>query len=323
MMSPLIESYVALRHAVGFDFRAGAILLRSFARYATERGETHVRMQTAIDWATATRSLPQRARRLATIARFARHVHAEDERHEIPPTDLFGQHRRRPVPFIFTPAQLKALLAEARRLGPSGSSRPHTFATLFALLSATGLRVSEALGLRVDDVMADGLRIREAKFHKSRLVPLHESTQAALQQYLGHQRPPANDDHVFVSQRGRPLSYSTVHEVFGALARKVGLPRKARIHSLRHTFAVRALAASPSGRDQVAGHMVAVSTYLGHASIADTYWYFEATPPLLAEIAITSERFFKEDRYDSHCSPDHRLSPPALTRRAPGQCAHV
>ena len=94
MMSPLIESYVALRRAVGFDFRAGAILLRSFARYAADRGETHVRTQTVIDWATRTRSLPQRARRLAAATRFARHVHAEDDRHEIPQADLFGQHRR-------------------------------------------------------------------------------------------------------------------------------------------------------------------------------------------------------------------------------------
>src|SRR5437773_12515695 len=101
----------------------------------------------------------------------------------------FGSEwRQRPVPFIFSSADIRSLVETASKLGPAGSLRPITFSTLFALLACTGLRVSEAIGLHLHDVTSDGLMIHESKFRKSRLIPLHKSAEVGLQNYLHNRR---------------------------------------------------------------------------------------------------------------------------------------
>ena len=185
--------------------------------------------------------------------------------------------------------QVRQILEEAGRLGPQDSLRPHTYRTLFGVLASCGLRISEALALFVDDVTPDGLLIRETKFRKSRLVPIHPTTERAVEAYIRRRRKVAgNVEHLFVSMRGGPIAYPTVSAIFLAIVRKLG-QRAApgqpgpRIHDLRHTFAVRALEACP--RAEVAGNMLALSTYLGHGHVADTYWYLQVTPQLMTGIA--------------------------------------
>lgn len=298
MLTRAVASYLEVRRALGFRLCVPERLLRSFARFAAAREEVHVRAQTAIDWAALGTSAAQRARRLESVIQLARHVRAEDDAHELPPVGVFGPARRpRRPPFIFARADVGRLLAAASRLGPPGSLRPHTYRTLFALLAATGLRISEALALRLDDVTPDGLVIRQTKFRKYRLVPLHESAVVALGRYLAQRRSVGGcDTHVFVSCRGRPFAYITVFKTFRTLVRAIGLPpgpggRTARLHDLRHTFAVRALEACPHDRDRITRHMLALSTYLGHSHVAHTYWYLEATPHLMGDIAATCEAF--------------------------------
>jgi integrase/recombinase XerD len=146
------------------------------------------------------------------------------------------------------------------------------------------------------------LVIRCSKFRKSRLVPLHETTQAGLEQYLKRRCTFTSlDDHVFVSLRRRPLLLHDAETAFHDIVEKIGLPRGAglprpTIHSLRHTFAVRALETCPDGRDRITKHMLALSTYLGHSKVADTYWYLEATPDLMRNIADSCQSFFAGGR---------------------------
>jgi integrase/recombinase XerD len=132
--------------------------------------------QTAIVWAAQGASEPQRQNRLSVGIRFTRFSHAEDPRHEVPPARLFCGQRRQRAPYLWSDEDLQALLVQTARLGPPGSLRPYPYSTLLALLAVTGLRISEALALRFKDVTPDGLVIRETKFRKSRLVPLHETT---------------------------------------------------------------------------------------------------------------------------------------------------
>jgi integrase len=251
----------------------------------------------AIAWAGQAPSLYQQCRRLDMVRIFARHARAEDPRHEIPPEHVFPRHRPPFLPFVFTSDQTRQLLVAASELGPTGSLRPWTYCALLSLLTVTGLRISEALGLRLEDITSDGLVIRETKFRKSRLVPLHASSDAGLRQYVIRRSAVAGAcDHVFVSLRARPLNYPTVNAVFLALVRRLGLHRGPghrgpRIHDLRHSFAVRALEACPSDRHRVAAHMLALSTYMGHAKLASTYWYLHATPHLLADVADACESF--------------------------------
>lgn len=294
-MIKAVENYLAMRHAAGFDLTNADYLLRSFARFAAERNETNVRATTAIDWASQSSSLAQRDERLKTVCRFARYIRAEDNRHEVPPANHFGYRKSRRVPHIYSSVEISRLIHAAQHLGAPGALQPQTYATLFGLLAATGLRISEALSLQFSDVTPSGLLIRKTKFKKTRLVPMHETTEASLDRYLRRRRRVrSNAEDVFVTDDGQPLRYSHVNSTFRRLLKTVNLSadcRRARLHDMRHTFAVRALEASPAGRQRIGQHMLALATYMGHVNINATYWYLEVTPELLRDIAVASESF--------------------------------
>ena len=205
-MRQAIEAYLAVRRTSGFELTNDDYLLHSYARFAAERGESRVRTATAIAWAARSTSVVQRDVRLKCVCRFARFVRLEDEGHELPPAGHFAPHKTRRLPYLYTDSELERLIKAALQLGPPGALRPDTYATLIALLSATGLRISEALGLRFGDVSSESLLIRETKFHKSRLVPLHETVALGLERYFKRRRQFATDhDRLFITDAGRPL----------------------------------------------------------------------------------------------------------------------
>jgi integrase/recombinase XerD len=294
MLSRAVESYLSERRATGFHIRTTGFNLRSFAAYADGLGQRWVKSQTAIDWAAKVPSIHQRARRLGDVERLARYLRAEDTRHQIPPKIFGSASRPRPTPYILSDEQIGQLVQLAAQSGYR-TLRRKTYSTLFALLSCTGLRVSEAIRLRYADLTPEGLMIRDTKFKKSRLVPLHETARAGLERYLQERRSYAPlDDHVFISLRRKPLLSADVDTAFRTVAAKMGLPRgrgnrRATPHSLRHAFAVRALQTCPDGRDHITKHLLMLSTYLGHTKAADTYWYLEAVPDLMRGIAERCE----------------------------------
>lgn len=297
MLSRLVERHIALHHATGYLFRKQSILLRDYARFAESNGEQVVRAATALDWASRGPSAGTRHGRLEVIRRFARLMHAEDPRHQIPPSGVFGGPAPRRTPYIFTDKEIRTLLKAASELGPRGSLRPKMFTTMLGLIAATGLRISEALRLRLCDLTTSGLVIRVSKFRKTRLVPLHPTTRRALESYLKARATFAAggaDDSMFLSERGVGARYPTVICTFLALVRGIGIHPGVgkpgpRIHDLRHTFAVRSLEQCAGTRAAIDRHMLALSTYLGHAHLVDTYWYLQATPRLLGDVAAKCE----------------------------------
>jgi len=300
-MITAVESYLAVRRAAGFTLSNTEYLLRSFSAFAADKKQTHIRTATTIDWACLARSVAQRHTRYQTICHFAQYLRVEDPRHESPPPNHFGYRKTRRVPYIYSRGEIDSLVLAATRLPASGSLRPKTYAALISLLAATGLRISEALHLLVSDITPNGLLIRRTKFQKTRLVPLHDTAVTGLGHYLMHrQEARCGGEHVFVSKEGQPLVYWKVHGVFRTLLKSAGLKpyggRWPRIHELRHTFAVRALESSPTGRQRIGQHMLALATYLGHVNINATYWYLETTPELLREIALVTESFLQGGR---------------------------
>jgi integrase len=291
-----MERYVALHQAGGFKFSNPRVLLRSYVAFAEAQGDEYVKVDRALEWAVRAPSAPQRRCRLDTVRQFALEMRVEGGRHEVPPRDAFGRggFKRRP-PHIYTSDEIRRLVDAALALNPASSIRPLMYATLFGLLASTGLRISEALNLRLEDITTDGLLINETKFRKSRLVPVHGSTRQAIDRYLSARTKLGSlDGHAFVTTTGRGPSYATVHDTFRILAKTIGLGgqperRHPRIHDLRHTFAVRSLEACAPDRVSVSRHIAALSTYLGHSNIDDTYWYLEATPVLLKQIANAAE----------------------------------
>ena len=302
MLTTDVQSYLTVRRAMGFALHSEGTLLQSFAAFSEGVGKTHVCTETAVEWAGLARSTTTRARRLGQVIRFARYIRAEDNRHETPPAIFGCEKGPRPTPYIFSSDDIRRLIQAASELGRRNTFRGRTYGTFFALLACTGLRVSEAIRLCFDDITSDGLIIRCSKFRKSRLVPLHETAQAGLERYLQTRRSFAPfDNHVFVSLRRRPLLVGDAETAFHQSIEKIGLPpgpgnARPTIHSLRHSFAVRALETCPDGRDRITKHMVALSTYLGHSKVADTYWYLEATPYLMRNIADSCQSFFTGGR---------------------------
>lgn len=300
MLNEDITRYVELQQALGFKFRLQACLLRHFARFAESCSDDFVRTKTVLDWAAEAPSVAQRRGRLLVVRRFACAMQAEDERYEVPPAEVFGRPtRNRRLPHIYTPNEIRRLLDAAMQLTPKGSLRPTTYVALFSLLVSTGIRISEALALQIDDFTSDGLLIRNTKFRKTRLVPLHATVQQAMECYLARrERVGGNDRSLFISMWGTGLPHRTVYAVFLELARSVGLrggPGNAGpcIHDFRHTFAVRALEACQGGKEEIARHMLALSTYLGHAHPSDTYYYLQATPKLMEATAYAGEALFR------------------------------
>lgn len=300
MLAQAVESYLRVRRACGVELKSQGILLRSFAAFSDAKGKHHVCSDVAIEWA-GLGSVHQRAHRLGEVIRFSRYIRAEDPSHELPPP-IFGSERcPRAVPYIFSREDIQRLVQAAAESG-NHALRRKTYSTLFALLACTGLRVSEAIKLRYEDITPDGLVIRCSKFRKSRLVPLHETVQAEIERYLERRRPYAPfDNHVFVSLRRKPLRINDVDATFQTAVDKIGLPRGPGLprptpHSLRHTFAVKALETCPDSRDHITRHMLALSTYLGHCNVSFTYWYLEAVPELMINIAERCENFFTGGR---------------------------
>lgn len=216
MIVDLVEAYLAMRRACGFELKSEGSCLLSFAAFSDARGQNYVCRETAVEWAGLARTVHQRARRVGHVIRFTRFARVEDPRHEMP-TAIFGSEKvPRPVPYILSGEDIQRLVQAAFQLG-CHSLRRQTYGAFFSLLACTGLRTSEAIHLRYGDITPDGLVIRDTKFRKSRLVPIHETARAGLERYLEQRRPYAPlDDHVFVSLRRKPLIVKDVETAFYA-----------------------------------------------------------------------------------------------------------
>lgn len=294
------EDYLAERRRLGYALRTPEYAIKSFAAYVDDLGhDGPLTMEVMAAWARRVPGNEERpiqcwARRLKQLRSFARWMQQFDPRTEVPDDSIFGRVDERLAPHIYTEQEVIDLLGAARRLNPP--LRGATYEALFGLIAATGLRVSEAVHLLDADVDLNSgmLTVRQTKFSKSRYVALHPSTTAALRRYRRRR-----DLHIarteltpfFVSTRGRRLGTALglrqVHRVFGQLRDQLGWINRGahaeiRIHDLRHSFIVaRVLRWHAEGVD-IDQAMLALSTYVGHAMVTNTYWYLTGVPELMA-----------------------------------------
>ena len=301
-----LHSYLAMRRGLGFKLHSDGTALSSFVTFAEQAEADHISINVALAWAqTPTTVQPARwARRLSFVRGFARYCSAFDPRTEIPPAGLLPFYYRRPTPYFSTDGGVRKLLDATMRMSGKGGLVGHTFFCLFGLLSVSGLRISEALGLIPDDVDLDEgiLTIRSSKFGRPRQVPLHASTLATLVDYrtrrdeaLAGRRAP----YWFVSAHGTRLSYDVVRDAFNRLAKQAGLhgrigARRPHLHDLRHRFAmVTVLQWYRDGQD-VEQRLPVLSAYPGHVGIRDTYWYLSASLGLLEAAKARLERRWEQ-----------------------------
>jgi integrase len=313
-MQSLVQEYLDERRSLGFALGISGTQLMAFARFADRSGHRGpLTSEIILAWARgqATRATPITwARRLEVVRPFAKYRARIEAGTEIPAADIFGRAHRRLTPHIYTEAEIADLVAAAGRLSPQGTLRPATYETLFGLIAATGLRLSEALHLRCSDVDLDldQLTVRRTKFCKSRLLPLHSTVTAALGRYAAvRQRhvAPSPDAFFFVSPSGAGLPDRTVHCVFERLRAALGWTARGthpapRIHDLRHTFICRRVLLWHEQGADIDNAMLALTTYVGHAKVSDTYWYLSGVPELMAAAGRHFERFASDFGENGH-----------------------
>ena len=305
-MLSLAEAYLAERRRLGFALDRSGNLTLAFARFADAGGhEGPMTAAVVLQWAKeeARHADPFTwAGRVNVLRPFARVLAERDPDTAFPEDAPFGHAHRRLAPHIYAPTEIEALLAAASQLTPQGGLTPTTFTTLFGLLAATGLRISEALRLSCGDLndRQEQLTVRHSKFQRTRLVPLHPTVGAALRCYLPVRAKYGAMDKgapLFLSEgSGRALQYQRVRSVFVTLTADLGIVargghRSIPIHDLRHSFICRRLMLWQASGADIDNAMMALATYVGHINIGDTYWYLEAVPEMMATASDRFEAF--------------------------------
>ena len=301
-----IEDYIALRRSLGFKLDDMAVDLTKFASFLEQKAAPYITTALALEWAMqSTDHLPSHwARRLGFVRVFARHWSATDPRTEIPPAGLLPFRAQRAHPYLYTEQEIQRLLAAAKSLSPASGLRPWTYHCLFGLLAVSGLRISEAIKLERQDVdfYQGVLTIRQTKFNKNLLIPLHISTRDVLSEYAEHRDrlvPNPSSSCFLLNDCGRCLERSAVRRTFYDLSRQIGLRGPAdhagpRIHDFRHRFALNTLIQWYRAGEDIERRLPVLSTFLGHAHVADTYWYLSIHPELMG---LATERL--EQRWEA------------------------
>jgi integrase/recombinase XerD len=303
-LAEAVNEYLALRRSLGYKLDAHGRLLPQFAAFLDERRVTVITTALALEWATepAEGSVVWWHQRLAIAAGFVRYLRASDPRHEVPSTDLLPAKFRRAIPYLYSEAEIEALMHAARMI--RSPLKAATYETLIGLLSVTGMRIGEAVALDRDDLelSEQRLTVRHGKNERSREVALHPSTVTALDGYARVRDelcPLQKDPSFLVTNAGGRLHKGTIWHEFDRLRHATGLDldtlgRRARIHDIRHAFVLRTLIGWYREDTDVDAQLPLLSTFLGHVCPSDTYWYIEAAPELLALAAQRLEQTWEQ-----------------------------
>lgn len=295
-LSRELDRYLAIRRSLGYALGTSERILRRLTAFAERECADHINTELFLRWQEAFDGANRqtRARHLGIVRLFAQWLHGIDPKHEVPPQALFPSRHRRTRPYIYSDQEIQRIVEGAAELPSVNGIRALTYPTLFGLIAVTGMRISEVLSLDCDDVdlKVGVITLRRGKFGKARLLPLSDNTAARLTTYVRERDrllgTPAKP--FFISERGERLTDCSARYNFATVCQSIGLRRAEkfyrhghgpRIHDLRHTFAVHTLINwYHTGKDP-AQEMISLTTYLGHANPAHTYWYIEAVPELL------------------------------------------
>jgi integrase/recombinase XerD len=307
--SPLafwLQSFLEMRRLLGRQGQYDRKILTYLDRFLMSElkpGET-ISQKIVEGWTESMEhlSLGTRINRICILRQFCLYLNHFDSRTcLIHPS--FLPRRTRFAPYIYSQQEVCSIMDAARQIGPTGSLRPAVICTLFGLLSATGLRIGEALKLTLADVdlKRELLTIHETKFKKSRYVPLSPSTVRNLSAFLRQREKTGfstdSSAPVFVSPKGRAYGPSLITNIFLNIVRSIGLrhpkgERGPRLHDFRHTFAVNRLSEWYRQEVDLSAKLPLLTTYLGHTSITCTEVYLQATAELLEKTAKRFHRRF-------------------------------
>jgi integrase len=299
----LLASFLSLRRSLGYEMKKHERLVGQFLDWLadTRPGGDRFAVADAAEWACLPGGRPGwHAERLGCVRVWAAYAHAHDPSVPLIPADLMPRGPSRRVPYIYTGGQVAAIMdvfAEAEKTCRMRTSRwkGTTHRAMTGLLACTGMRVSEAIALKEPDIDWDAksIKVVSAKSGRERLVFLHETAAAEIAAHLAHPNRPdrAGPDgpRVFVSSTGAKTDYTDFNHDFNRAAARAGVRSRGlarpRIHDLRFTFAVNQMTAAYRDGSDPARRLTLLSTWLGHITPENTYWYLEAPQELLGAAA--------------------------------------
>jgi integrase len=296
------QDYLTLRRRLGFKLKKHQRLLEEFVSFLEQEGMSRMTSRLALRWATQPQHIrpAEWAARLSVVRGFAHYWSATDPATEIPPDGLLPYRPGRAKPYLYTDEEIHQLLKAAKDMRATHSLQSWTYHCLLGLLAITGLRISEALNLRPTDIdWSEGiLTIRNTKFGKSRLLPLHTSSLKVLSDYAVRRDrlfAKKRTAYFFPSWRNGRLDEGQVRRTFYTLSRQIGIRGATanhgpRLHDFRHRFAVQTLLHWHRNGEDVRRRLPILSTYLGHGHVTDTYWYVTGTPELMAAVGERLEK---------------------------------
>jgi len=294
-----LHEYLNMRRNLGFKLHEAGKALLDFIIFMERQNAPYITSALALSWAQQPVNVQPAywASRLSFVRCFARYCSSSDPRTQIPPSALLPFKTKRARPYLYTDEEIRNLLCAALKMPhryKNGALLPRGYYCLFGLLSVSGMRLGEARNLKVEDIDLDNavLTVHEAKFGKTRLIPLHDSTCKVLTDYLTrrhqHWAGRTVSSYLFVSSWGNKLDNGQIHRAFYTLSRQIGLRgitahHGPRLHDFRHRFATNTLINWYKSNQDPQRLLPLLSAYLGHVHIADTQWYLEASPELMLE----------------------------------------
>ncbi|HEY9757948.1 MAG TPA: tyrosine-type recombinase/integrase [Oculatellaceae cyanobacterium] len=300
-----LKDYVSMRRSLGYKLEHANGYLLSFVSFMEDQNVEVITTKLALEWAQLPTSATTKtwASRLSALRGFAVYRLASDPRTEVPPPNLLPVSCSRMKPYLYSEEEIVCLMNAALQMPEAGVLTRRTYYCFFGLLAVTGMRPGEVIQMKNDDVdLSKGLiTLRETKFGKSRLVPLHSSTTKALTDYADIRDRLLNSrsKYFLISNVGTKLSSGRVRKTFYDLSRQIGLrgltaKNGPRLQDFRHRFAIGTLSDFYRAGEDAEFWLPVLSTYLGHVNITNTYWYLNACPELMEQALDRLERRWEE-----------------------------
>ena len=314
-MTERLEEYIMMRRSLGYDLSFTARVLCRFTAFADREGADHVTVDLFLRWKESFGQAGNStwSYRLGMVRMFAGWLQGQDARTEVPPAGLIAGKLRRSRPYIYSEAEVAAIVGRASKLPSRYGMRGWSCSTLFGLIAVTGLRINEAIALDDNDVDLDEgvVTVRRGKNGTARYVPLAPSTVTRLCAYRAERTRllgPTPGPFFLMESGERPTDCCARYN-FALVSQTLGLResqrfckhgRGPRIHDLRHTFAVRTIIGWYRKGLDPDREMIKLSTYLGHVKPDVTYWYIEAVPELLQLASKRAERTLAQANSGDH-----------------------
>ncbi len=302
-----IRDFLGHQRMLGRGYRAEEHVLNGVRNFLLLVGANDLDQAAFDHWCRhiAPLSANTRRGRQRIVHKFCQHRRRSEPNCFIPNPLSFARPEPYRAPVLVEPEQVARMLASAAALPPSTNSplRAEVLRLAIVLLYTAGLRRGEVVGLTLADVDPEAgvVRVRESKFHKSRMVPLSTSAHQELRRYLkarlsvcGEARPSA--PLLCNRWRGwRPYTGSGLRDGIALLFDQADVRdsqcRRPRVHDLRHSFAVQALTRLYRRGEDVQSRLPHLALYMGHVSIVSTAYYLHFVPTLAA---LASERFARQ-----------------------------